>query len=229
MDRDDPAYAGQASFTRTALRLYDPFILGLSMRLVWRCPTARLVEGYRQHIGDPHLDVGPGTGYFLDHAGLPDGSRVTLLDPNPNVLAHASARLGELDVTTVEADVLKPLPVVGPFASAAMDLVLHCLPGPPERKAQAVSNIAAVLAPDGVFFGATVLGTSGDHNRMAHRMLDFYGRRGAFDNDGDSEPWLRETLEGSFREVQVETVHSIAIFTATGPRGSARPPAEARR
>src|SRR5204863_6798285 len=50
------------------------------------------------------------------------------------------------------ADVLKPLPVKGPFASAALHAVLHCLPGPMERKAKAVSNVAAVLQPDGVLF-----------------------------------------------------------------------------
>jgi len=51
----------------------DPLVLGPIARFVWRCPTTRLVERYRQHIRDRHLDVGPGTGYFLAHAGLPGG------------------------------------------------------------------------------------------------------------------------------------------------------------
>ena len=54
-----------------------------------------------------------------------------------------------LEVTAVEADVLKPLPVSGPFDSAALHLVIHCLPGPLPRKAAAVANVAAVLAPTG--------------------------------------------------------------------------------
>ncbi len=52
-----------------------------------------------------------GTGYFLERAGLPEGSPVTLLDPNTNVLDHATRRLQRLDITTVEADVCKPLPI----------------------------------------------------------------------------------------------------------------------
>ena len=92
--------------------------------------------------------MGPGTGYFLDRSGLADGSRVTILDPNPNVLEHASRHLRRLDVTAVEADVLKPLPVVGPFDSAALNLVIHCLPGPMTRKAAAIADVAAVLAPE---------------------------------------------------------------------------------
>jgi SAM-dependent methyltransferase len=218
MDRDDPAYRGQSGYTRLLLRAYDPLVLGPVARFVWRCPTARLVEGYRQHIRDRHLDVGPGTGYFLDRSGLPGGSSVTILDPNPNVLRHASRRLPHLDITSVEADVCKPLPVDGPFDSAALHLVLHCLPGPLPRKAGAVANVATVLAPTGVLFGASVLGTSGPHTWLSRRALDAFNRRAAFDNLNDSEEALREILEASFQHVELETVGSIAIFAATHPR-----------
>jgi SAM-dependent methyltransferase len=218
MDRDDPAYRGQADYTRGLLRVYDPFVLGFAARFVWRCPTSRLVEGYRQHIRDRHLDVGPGTGFFLEHSGLPPGRHVTILDPNPNVLDHVSRRLGSLDVKAVPADILKPIPVEGPFESAALNLVIHCLPGPLSRKAAAVTNVAAVLAPDGVLFGASVLGRSGPHTWLARRFLDAFNRRGAFDNLGDTEEGLREILEASFAHLELETVGSIAIFAATNPR-----------
>ena len=218
MDRDDPAYRGQADYTRSLLRVYDPFVLGFAARFIWRCPTSRLVEGYRQHIRNRHLDVGPGTGYFLERSGLPDGGHVTILDPNRNVLDHAARRLKRLDVTAVEADVLKPLHVDGPFESAALHLVIHCLPGPMSRKAAAVNNVAAVLAPTGVLFGASVLGTAGPQTWLSRRVLAAFNRRGAFDNLDDTEAGLREILEASFETVDVEVVGSIAIFSATHPR-----------
>ena len=222
MDRDDPAYAGQREYGPAFLRIYDPLILGLFSPLVWRCPTTNLVEGYRKHVGPRHLDVGPGTGYFLERAGLADRSPVTLLDPNRNVLDHASRRLQRLDVTTIEADVLKPLPVEGPFDSAALNGVLHCLPGPPSGKAAAVANVAAVLAPTGVLFGASILGDTGRHTWLARNMLRANNRRGTFDNLDDTEDGLRQILEGSFARVEVETVGSMAVFTATNPRVSSR-------
>ena len=129
MDRNDPAYRGQSDYNRALLRLYDPLVLGPIARFVWRFPTAEHVRLYREHIRPNHLDVGPGTGYFLEHAGLPDGSRVTILDPNENVLRHVKRRLTGLDVTAIPGDVLKPLPTPGPFNSAALSLVLHCLQG----------------------------------------------------------------------------------------------------
>ncbi len=128
------------------------------------------------------------------------------------------AALRRFDVTAVEADVLKPLPVDGPFESAALHLVIHCLPGPLERKAKAVANVAAILAPTGVLFGASVLGTSGRHTWLARRVLDAFNRQGAFDNLADSEEGLRGILDASFERVELDTVGSIALFAATNPR-----------
>lgn len=236
MDRDDPAYKGQSGYNRVLLGLYDPLVLGPIARFIWRCPTTGLVERYRRHIRAPHLDVGPGTGYFLERAGLRAGAPVTILDPNRNVLRHVSHRLRSLSVTPVEADVLKPLPVGGPFHSAALHLVLHCLPAPLQRKAVAIANVASVLAPDGVLFGASVLGRRARHSWPARRVLDAFNREGSFDNLADTEDGLRDVLAASFSRVELDVVGSIALFVAAGPAverpaftsSEARPPARLR-
>ena len=220
MERDDPAYRGQSEYTPFFLKIYDPVVLGFFTRVLWRCPTTRLVEGYRRHVRPLHLDVGPGTGYFLERAGLPERSPVTILDPNVHVLDHASRRLQRLDITTVEADVCKPLPIDGPFDSAALNGVIHCLPGPLSRKADAVANVAAVLAPTGVLFGASILGTCGRQTWLSRRVLYANNRRGTFDNLTDTEEGLRQILEASFERLELETVGSMAIFAATNPRSN---------
>jgi hypothetical protein len=91
-----------------------------------------------------------------------------------------------------------------------------------EHKAVAIRNIAAVLEPDGVLFGGTVLGTSAQHSRAARGVLRVFNRQGAFDNLGDTADGLREILEGSFRTVEVEVTRSIALFTARRPVGVGR-------
>jgi ubiquinone/menaquinone biosynthesis C-methylase UbiE len=217
MDRDDPAYRGQAGYTPFLLAIYDPFVLGFMARAVWRCPTPPVVERYRKHLGHRHLDVGPGTGYFIEKAATPAGTEITLLDPNPNVLARCSRRLAAMHPTTVGADVMKPLPVDGPFDSAALNFVLHCLRGPQSHKAIAIRNVAAVLEPDGVLFGGTVLGTAEPHAPQARAILWAFNRKGDFDNLGDTAEGLREILEESFQTVEIEVIGSAALFTATGP------------
>jgi ubiquinone/menaquinone biosynthesis C-methylase UbiE len=218
MERDDPAYKGQSGYNRFMLAIYDPWVLGFMAPVVWRSPIHPGVERYREHMGRRHLDVGPGTGYFIEKAEPAEGTEITLLDPNPKVLARSSRRLAALHPATVEADVMKPLPLDGRFDSAALSFVLHCLPGPLEHKAVAIRNIANVLEPDGVLFGGTVLGTSAKHSRAARGVLRAFNRQGAFDNLGDTADGLREILDGSFRTIEVEVTRSIALFTATGPR-----------
>ena len=98
--------------------------------------------------------------------------------------------------------------------------MIHCLPGPLSRKSRAIANVAAVLAPDGVLFGASILGTAGRHTRLARNLLYANNRRGVFDNLGDTEEGLREILAASFERVELETVGSFAIFAATKPRSN---------
>jgi SAM-dependent methyltransferase len=220
MDRNDPSYKGQSGYNPFLLAIYDPFVIGFMARAVWRCPIPPVVERYRRHLGRRHLDVGPGTGYFIEKAAPPDGTEVTLLDPNPNVLARSSRRLAAMHPATVEADVMKPLPVDGPFDSAALSFVLHCLRGPMAHKASAIRNMADVLAPDGLLFGATVLGIRERHTPQARAVLRAFNREGSFDNLGDTAEGLRRILEESFETVDLDVIGSTAHFTATAPRRS---------
>jgi hypothetical protein len=86
------------------------------------------------------------------------------------------------------------------------------------RKAAAIRNIASVLEPDGVLFGATVLGLAGDQTRLSRAVLRLFNRRGAFDNLGDTEAGLRTILEESFTTVDLSVVGAIAMFVARSPR-----------
>lgn len=218
MERSDPSYKGQAAYNPLLLAIYDVWVIKFMARAVWKTPIPPVVERYRRHLGSRHLEVGPGTGYCIQKAGPPAGTEITLLDPNPHVLKHASRRLASMAPATVEADVMKPLPVDGPFDSAALSFVLHCLRGPMTNKATAVRNMADVLTPDGVLFGGTVLGSEGSHTRPARAFLWAFNKRGDFDNLDDTVDGLHGMLGASFRDVEIEVTGSSALFSATGPR-----------
>ena len=86
MDPTDPAYRGQRDYKGPLLKLYDPLVLGPIAQFVWRCPSTGLLAPYRRHIRDTHLDVGPGTGYFLDSCAFAATKpSITLLDLNPAI------------------------------------------------------------------------------------------------------------------------------------------------
>ncbi|HJN93155.1 MAG TPA: hypothetical protein QGF05_10605 [Dehalococcoidia bacterium] len=70
-----------------------------------------------------------------------------------------------------------------------------------------------------VLFGATLLGTLSLHNWLARVALRANNRRGYFDNLGDTEEGLRTILAESFATVDISMAGSVALFTATRPRG----------
>jgi SAM-dependent methyltransferase len=218
MDKSDPGYKGYRGYNRFLLAIYDPWVLGFMARAVWKVPVSPGVQHYRKNLGHQHLDVGPGTGYFLEKAAPPAGTEITLLDPNPNVLARCSRRLASMHPGTIQASVMEPLPVDATFDSAALNFVLHCLRGPMSNKAAAIRNIAAVLEPDGVLFGGTVLGISERHTPQARLVLKAFNKAGDFDNLGDTADGLRGILEESFQELEIDVIGSAALFTASRPQ-----------
>ena len=215
MDPSDPAYKGQKDYGPALLAVYDWWVLGFMARMVWRSPTPQIIDRYRPLFGHRHLDIGPGSGYCID-VGAPDDTELTLLDPNPNVLSHCAKRLARFNPTIVEADVLKPLPVDGPFDSVALSFVLHCLPGPIEAKSVAIRNAATVLDPDGVLFGGTVLGIDEHHTAPARAFIKAANRQGGFDNLDDTRDSLKAILSESFTDVDTDVNGSLAMFTAKG-------------
>ncbi len=219
MDASQPGYKGFKEYTPGFLRRYDAFVVGFMAPRVWKMGAGPGLELYQNHMGQRHLDVGPGTGYFIVEAKPPADTELTLVDANPNVLEHCKTTLATWEPTTVEANVLEPLPVDGPFDSAGLAHVIHCLPGPMTAKAKAIEHIAAVLSDDGVLFGGTILGMSADHTWAARAFLRITNFQGGFDNRNDDVDGLREILKASFRDVEIDVpTGSAAYFVARNPR-----------
>lgn len=213
--------AGQAVYSRWTLRLYDFYVLGLSCRLAWRCPASALLAHYEEHVSAHHLDVGVGSGYFLDRCRFPvPRPDVMLLDLNEASLAFAARRIARHAPRACRADVLEPLPLMERFDSIGLGFLLHCLPGDMTYKARALAHLAAVLSPEGVLFGSTILAADVRHNRLGATLVDIYNRKGIFSNRGDSAAGLGAALDASFAEVSMTVQGAVALFSARRPRAS---------
>jgi SAM-dependent methyltransferase len=205
-----------AVYTPARLALYDVFILGLSCSLVWRCPRRHFLDLYDQHVGGTHLDIGVGTGYFLDRCRFPiERPQLTLLDPSDACLRKAAKRLERYSPRVVKASVLEPLDLgTTRFASVALNGVLHCLPATPETKAAVFANLRPFLEEGGVVFGSTILGSGVEHGRLARTALARYNQEGFFTNLTDDLEGLELALADNFADQQIEIRGSFALFTA---------------
>jgi Methyltransferase domain len=216
---EDPAFAGQADYTDRFLRIYDPFVLGLVSRLFWRCSSSRIVELYDRHVSARHMDIGPGTGYFLDRCRFPTPDpQIMLIDLNPTPLEHASWRLRRYRPRTHQANVLEPLRLDGErFDSVGMGYLLHCLPGTMESKAAVFRNLRPFLNPGATVFGSTVLADDSMHNAASRRLLEWNNQRGTFSNHDDTAAALDRMLAAEFGDHELRLRGAVGLFAARVP------------
>jgi Methyltransferase domain len=208
---------GQRIYTPLVLRVYDLFVLGFSNRFAWRCTSATMLERYDRWVGRRHLDLGVGTGWYLDRCTWPvEQPEITLLDLNENSLSAATRRLRRYAPQTVRANVLDPLPLANArFESAAANYLLHCLPGQIESKTATLArNVRPHLEPGGVLFGSTILGRGVRHTRLGRRLMHVYNKRGIFSNAEDDEGALERGLTAELNDVEIDVVGVVALFAA---------------
>lgn len=216
MSRDSAA--GAAVYSPLTLALYDAWVLGLSNRYAWRCPTNEvLLPFFRRQVGARHLDIGVGTGYYLAKADLPPSTDITLLDLNPSSLEAARRRIGRADTRTIQHDIMTPIPGAERFDSISLFYLLHCLPGPLDAKVAIFGHLKHNLQPGGVLFGATILGDEAQHNAFGRKLMKVYNSKGIFGNSGDSQAGFEAHLRVHFRSVQLQREGRVVMFSATQP------------
>ena len=207
--------AGQAVYTRRMLLIYDIRVLLLSNRFVWKCPSSRLVAHYNQHLSANHLDVGVGSGYFLDCCCFPAPSpRLALMDMNHNSLAFTAKRVARYSPEVYQQNVLEPIcHEMAPFDSVALNYLLHCLPGSIAEKAAVFDYLHAVMKPGATVFGSTILNEKGVPNWAAVKLMRHYNRHGIFSNLTDTLEELERALEKRFKHVAIQTHGCVALFS----------------
>lgn len=181
------------------------------------------------------LDIGVGTGYFPVRAPLTSDTELVLVDLNTDCLddAKASIERAHPDVggraVKVVGDFLAHgdehlslyaegrLPPGG-FDAISLMFLLHCLPGPPSRKAEALVRTKVLLRPGGVLFGATILAKNVRPNLLARFVLWMNNYLGIFDNYEDSASSFAGPLQEAFHDVRFEVVGCMLLFEARNPK-----------
>ena len=107
---DDAVAAGAAVHSRPFLSIYDLYVLGFSNTVVWQCPSHLILDFYNENVSRKHLDVGVGTGYFLDKCKFPiHDPIIALAGLNLNSLQATAKRLQRYEPTIHLRKVLEPL------------------------------------------------------------------------------------------------------------------------
>lgn len=212
----EDAAKGAAAYTPATLALYDLFVLGFSNSFIWQCPSRGILEFYNQHVSNQHLDIGVGTGYFLDQCRFPSTApTLALLDLSPHSLSTTARRLRRYAPSCHVGNVLRPIDIgLSGFDSIGLNYLLHCLPGNLRSKSIVFENVKPLLNKGGVVFGSTILGHDVAHNFIARRLLRVYNTKRFFSNLADCQKDLETGLKASFSEYTIRIEGCVAMFSA---------------
>ena len=205
-----------AVYTPLTLAFYDLVVLGLSNSFVWQCSSRVLLDFCNEHISDKHLDIGVGTGYFLDRCRFPSAApKIVLFDLNPNSLAKSAKRLRRYNPSCYMGNVLQPIDIgMSGFDSISLNYLLHCLPGNLASKSIVFDHVKPLLRDGGVIFGSTILGEGVRHNPLAKQLLKVYNAKGIVSNLSDRQSDLEAGLKAHFDEHTVHVAGCVALFSA---------------
>ena len=210
---------GHAIYTSFNLNFYNLFVLGLSNAIFWKCPTSRILDFYDEHVTDNHLDIGVGTGYYLDRCKFPsDKPRLAIMDINEPSLDRTAKLISRYSPEVYVADLYKEAQVTNvkaPFDSIALCYLFHCMPGNLEAKTETLAHLRPILNPGGTVFGATILGKSGNKQGLLTRLrLKQLNGEGVLHNLDDDRESLERGLERHFTDCKIEVVEHVALFSA---------------
>ncbi len=207
--------SGQAVYTRRVLKVYDLAVLGASNRFIWKCPTPAQLQHYERNVSANHLDVGVGSGFFLDRCRFPSPTpRVALMDLNATALEFAAQRIARYKPESYRRNVLEPVSIDAPaFDSVAVNYLLHCLPGSMESKAVVFDHLRPLMKTNAVLFGTTLLHRGVGRSGAARHLMALYNRKGIFSNQQDDLGTLGRELDRRFDDVRIEVVGCGALFS----------------
>jgi SAM-dependent methyltransferase len=213
---DGDASKGAAVYTPLALALYDLAVLRISNSFVWECDSHVLLDFYNQHISDKHLDIGVGTGYFLDKCRFPSTApTIALFDLNPHSLARSAKRLRRYNPSCYLGNALQRIDIsMSGFDSISLNYLLHCLPGNLASKSIVFEHVKPLLRDGGVIFGSTILGEGVRHNPLAKKLMKIYNAKGIFSNLSDRRSDLESGLKAHFDEHTIHIAGCVALFSA---------------
>ena len=162
--------------------MYDVLVLGLSNRFAWRCPSGAMLERYDRHVGRRYVDLGVGTGWFLDRCRWPvERPEITLLDLNENSLSMAAQTSAAVRAADGAGERARSASARGRSFRLRRSQLPAPLPTRTDRvkAATLAKNVCPYLAPGGVFFGSTILGRSVPQGRIGRRLMNATTGRGS--------------------------------------------------
>ena len=115
-------------FNNLILKNYDFLVNHINCKYVWKCDKKNIINMYNKNISKNHIEIGPGTGYFLKDYKF---DNLTLIDINKNILLECKENLHKncKNISIINTDIFDENNKidVNHYESVGINYVLHCV------------------------------------------------------------------------------------------------------
>lgn len=193
------------------LPIYDIVVNDFNCRYVWKCEKNHIFNLYKQNISKNHLEIGPGTGYFLKNYSF---SNLSLMDVNEDTLSFSKNQLKPQSkkIQNFHHDIFKQKIYVKDIDSVGVNYVLHCVDGKLEDKLDTlVKNL--ITDRDVIIFGASVVSENIGKNKIAEAELYFLNQMNIFHNQYDCASNAIRYFERNKTKHKYNVIGNVFLFS----------------
>ena len=202
------------SFAKPLIKIYDSIVVKFVSPWVWKCNSKFHLKNYQNNIRDNHLDIGPGSSYYLKNSPYKNLFLVDINDITLNPEEIKFKKSFQLNLLKDQIDKKYT------FDSIGCNHVIHCMPGSIEDKVDhLLMNLKPNMTDNCTFFGSTVLSfiPLERHTISGIYLLSVLNAFNVFDNDEDQPEEFELVLKKHFKTVNVELIGSEMLFSCQYP------------
>ena len=189
------------------LNNYDYFVNNLNCKYVWKCNQNIIKDLYKNNLSKNHIEIGPGTGYFLKQNQF---DNLYLLDINNDILNDSFKNLknNSKKIVKINKNIFSRNNQIkiNNVNSIGLSYVLHCVPNTLDTSLNYLVN--NLNKKDVTLFGSTVIPTNASF--LASSELYFLNKLGIFNNFNHNVKQLKNFSKNYDHEINV--VGNVLVF-----------------
>ena len=195
------------SINNFLLKNYDYFVNNVNCKYVWKCNEKNIHKMYKKNITKNHIEIGPGTGYFLKNYNF---DNLTLIDVNDDILQNSYDNLSKnaKNLNIINHDLFlknNKLNNIN-FESVGINYVLHCVPNTLD---DSLKNLIYNLDSHNYkIFGSTIIPPKNKVN-IASLELYFLNKYKIFNNLNHNENQLINIKNNN---IQLDKIGNNLLF-----------------
>jgi phospholipid N-methyltransferase len=200
------------NFVTYSLKFYDFAVNDINCNYVWRCNKKYIIQNYKKNIGKNHLEIGPGTGYFLNN-NYPINN-LYLMDINNETLNFTKENLQNKynNISKINHNIFEDKFKLNNLDSVGLNYVLHCVPGKLEIKIdKLINNLSS--NQEIKYFGATVVNNKYLQTNLSRVELYYLNKYKIFNNKNDNFYNLISYFKINKIDYEYKIIGNVLIFS----------------